>query len=183
MQTTKLAEVKIITPKIFTDARGFFFESYQLQHYHEFGITKEFVQDNFSRSCYGALRGLHYQLHFPQAKLITVTRGKIFDVVVDLRKKSPTFAQWKSVILSEKNCYQIYIPAGFAHGFCVLSETADIYYKCTDYYHPEDEHGIIWNDPTLAIAWPQLSIAPLVSAKDTANMLLSNIKNELLPEM
>lgn len=179
---TKLDGVKIIEPKVFGDQRGFFFESFQAQRYKENGIGALFVQDNVSRSAYGVLRGLHYQLRYPQGKLVTVTRGEVFDVVVDIRKKSPTFGEWVGVYLNDENHHQLYVPPGFAHGFCVLSEVADFHYKCTEYYHPEDEHGILWNDKALAIDWPQLNVIPILSEKDSRYKLLSEISDESLPK-
>ncbi|MCD1124783.1 dTDP-4-dehydrorhamnose 3,5-epimerase [Jinshanibacter sp. LJY008] len=155
----------IIIPKVFEDSRGFFYEKYQLERYKDIGIESEFVQDNRSRSSCNVLRGLHFQKTKPQGKLITVTQGVVFDVAVDLRVESDTFGKHKSVILSESNHIQFYIPPGFAHGFCVLSELADFEYKCTDYYDPLDEGGIYWSDPTLNIDWPLLK--PIISDKDS----------------
>lgn len=154
----------IIQPKVFEDARGFFLETWQKETFQTLGVDDDFVQDNWSRSEKGVLRGLHYQVNHPQGKLISVRTGSVYDVAVDIRPGSPTFGKWHGEVLSEENKLQIYVPPGFAHGFCVLSETADFTYKCTDYYHPEDEAGIRWNDPELAIQWP--ISAPLVSGKD-----------------
>lgn len=181
--SNKLPEVILIKPKVFGDARGCFFESFQLEHYCELGIVQPFVQDNISRSKYGVLRGLHYQLKHPQGKLITVIRGEIFDVVVDIRKGSLTFGEWSAYILDDKNHWQLYIPPGFAHGFCVLSESVDFCYKCTDYYYPGDELGIIWNDPKIAIDWPKLDTDMILSEKDKNYKTLSEIQTELLPSM
>jgi dTDP-4-dehydrorhamnose 3,5-epimerase len=178
---TKLSGLKIIEPKVFGDNRGFFFESYQLERYQKNGIDVKFVQDNVSRSHYGVLRGLHYQLQFPQDKLVTVIRGAVFDVAVDIRVGSQTFGQWFGAILSDENHRQMYIPKGFAHGFCVLSEFADFHYKCSDYYHSEDEHGIIWNDKKIAIAWPKLDVAPILSTKDLTYLTLAEISANQLP--
>lgn len=159
--TTPLAGVLIIEPKIFGDNRGFFFESYQQQRYRDIGIKFDFVQDNHSRSSRGVLRGLHFQIKKPQGKLVRVTRGEVLDVAADINPNSSTFGQHVAVVLSEDNHRQLWVPPGYAHGFVVLSESADFQYKCTDYYDPNDEAGVIWNDPTLAIDWhiksPQLS--------------------------
>ncbi len=179
---TKLAGVKIIEPKIFDDSRGFFFESYRCDRYQEAGIGLPFVQDNLSRSKYGVLRGLHYQLKHPQGKLVSVIRGEVFDVVVDVRYNSPTFGQWFDLILSDENHRQLYIPPGYAHGFCVLSEVVDFHYKCTDYYHPEDEQGVIWNDGAIGIKWSELKISPIMSPKDIKYKPLAEIAKELLPK-
>lgn len=179
---TNLAGVKIIEPKVFGDARGFFFESFKQSSYQEItGNNLLFVQDNLSRSKYGVLRGLHYQLKHPQGKLVTVISGEVFDVAVDIRYQSPTFGQWIGVILSDENHRQIYIPQGFAHGFCVLSESADFHYKCTDYYRPDDEQGVLWSDANIGIKWP-LQVAPNLSEKDAKYKLLSEIAVELLPK-
>lgn len=177
---TELSGVKIIEPKVYSDARGLFFESFQAARYKEAGIDLTFVQDNISRSSQGVLRGLHYQLQHQQGKLVTVLSGEIFDVVVDVRFGSPTFGKWIGLILSGQNHKQLYIPPGFAHGFCVLSQYADFHYKCTDYYHPEDEQGVIWNDKNIAINWP-LKAAPILSTKDSAYKNLADIKKEFLP--
>ena len=154
VQATRLPGVLIIEPKVFGDERGFFFEGYQQARYQEAGIREPFVQDNFSRSRHGVLRGLHFQKTRPQGKLVQVLYGEVFDVAVDIDPNSVTFKQWVGVNLSEENHRQFYVPPGYAHGFVVLSESADFNYKCTDYYAPEDEAGIIWNDPDLAIDWP-----------------------------
>jgi len=140
----------------------------------EVGFNKTFVQDNFSRSTKGVLRGLHFQRHHPQGKLVKVTRGQVFDVAVDLRRGSLTFGQWHGVVLDDEDHWMFYIPEGFAHGFLVLSEIADFQYKCTDYYHPEDEGGIIWNDQEINIQWPLENITPLLSPKDDKLPLLEN---------
>jgi dTDP-4-dehydrorhamnose 3,5-epimerase len=171
---TKLSGVKIIEPQVFTDDRGFFYESFQSQRYSETGINLEFVQDNISHSIKGVLRGLHYQLKQPQGKLVTVIKGKVFDVAVDIRRDSPTFGQWIGVILDDENHKQFYLAPGFAHGFYVLSDAATFHYKCTDYYNPEDEYGIIWHDADIAINWP-LAGEPIVSDKDKQLPTLSNI--------
>lgn len=172
---TKLAlpEVLLIEPKIFHDARGFFFEAYNQKEFAENGINVEFVQDNFSHSVKGVLRGLHYQASpMAQGKLVRCVRGEIFDVAVDIRQDSPRFGQWVSAILSEENHHQLYIPPGFAHGFCVLSKQADVLYKATDFYAPHLDRGIIWNDPTIAIDWPIKEV--IVSDKDQKLPLLEN---------
>jgi dTDP-4-dehydrorhamnose 3,5-epimerase len=167
--------VVILEPRVFSDARGFFKEVYQKTRYHEAGVAVEFVQDNYSRSSRGTLRGLHFQLKHPQGKLVWVTRGEVFDVAVDLRRSSPTFGQWAGVTLSETNHRQLYIPPGFAHGFYVVSESAEFFYKCTDYYHPEDERTLLWNDPEVGVAWPLSDAAPLVSDKDQRGQTLAAI--------
>lgn len=163
---TKLAGVLIIEPVVHGDERGFFAETYHLERYAEHGLNIEFVQDNQSRSRYGVLRGLHYQLIQAQAKLVRVSQGRVFDVAVDVRIGSPTFGQWVGAELDDTSQRQFYIPAGFAHGFCVLSETADFNYKCSDYYHPASEQGIAWNDPALGIEWPLPADDIRVSDKD-----------------
>ena len=176
MKATRLAipEVVLIEPKVFGDARGFFFESYNQRAFNEAtGTDFQFVQDNHSRSAKGVLRGLHYQLRQPQGKLVRVVQGAVFDVAVDIRKSSPTFGQWVGVELSAENQRQLWVPPGFAHGFLVLSESAEFLYKTTDYYAPQHERCIAWNDPQLAIAWPDIGMAPLLSAKDAKGMALS----------
>jgi dTDP-4-dehydrorhamnose 3,5-epimerase len=162
----------LIAPDVHRDARGFFLESYHARRYAELGITGTFVQDNHSRSGHAVLRGLHYQLNHPQAKLIRLVSGRVFDVAVDIRQGSPYFGRWFGMELSGDNHYQLYIPPGFAHGFCVLSEQADFLYKCTDYYVPGDEYGIAWNDPALAIDWPEMDF--LLSDKDRDYPVLTN---------
>ncbi|MDR1986328.1 MAG: dTDP-4-dehydrorhamnose 3,5-epimerase [Treponema sp.] len=155
-----------ITPRIFGDPRGYFFESYSERDFAEAGLSVRFVQDNQSRSVKGVLRGLHFQKQHPQGKLARVLDGAVFDVAVDLRPHSPTYGQWQGIRLDGEKHNQFYIPPGFAHGFLVLSETAVFAYKCTDFYYPEDEGGIIWNDPVIGIAWPDLGIDYILSAKD-----------------
>lgn len=174
---TPLSGVLLIEPKVFGDARGFFLETYRAQHFAGFGIPA-FVQDNHSRSVRGVLRGLHYQLVRPQGKLVMVSRGEVFDVAVDIRRASPTFGQCYGTVLSEKNHLQLYIPPGFAHGFCVLSEDADFLYKCTEYYTPETERAILWNDPDINIAWPLPE--PRLSAKDLQARRLKDVPPEEL---
>jgi dTDP-4-dehydrorhamnose 3,5-epimerase len=173
MQTiaTPLDGFLILEPKVFGDARGFFFESFNAHRFEELtGVRTTFVQDNHSRSVKGVLRGLHYQIRQPQGKLVRVVAGEVFDVAVDIRKSSPTFAKWYGHRLSAENKRQLWVPAGFAHGFVVLSDFADFLYKTTDYWAPEHERCIIWNDPELAIDWPLDGTTPLVSAKDTQGM-------------
>lgn len=170
-----LAGLLHIEPKVFGDARGFFVETYREQRLMEFGVPA-FVQDNHSRSMRGVLRGLHYQLQQPQGKLVMVARGAVFDVAVDIRRGSPTFGQWYGAVLSDENHHQLYIPPGFAHGFCVLSEDADFLYKCTDYYAPQGERAIAWNDPDIGIDWPLAE--PRLSDKDSRAPRL----RDLLPE-
>ena len=169
---TKLKGVLIIEPKRFGDARGYFTETFHSQRYTEAGMTQAFVQDNFSHSARGVLRGLHYQIQNPQGKLVTVLSGEVFDVAVDLQIDSPTFGEWVGINLSSKNGRQLYIPPGFGHGFCVVSDTADFLYKCTNLYSPEYERAVCWNDEDLGIAWPVS--CPVVSAKDAAAPRLKN---------
>ena len=154
VETCEIEGLKVITPQVFGDERGYFMETYKKTDYEAAGITREFVQDNESSSTKGVLRGLHYQIRHPQGKLVRVIRGEVFDVAVDLRKDSPTYGQWFGDILSEENCRQMYIAEGFAHGFLVLSDKAEFCYKVTDFYHPDDEGGIAWNDPSIGIEWP-----------------------------
>lgn len=170
---TAIPDVLLIEPKVFGDSRGFFFESFNQKSFNEAtGLNVNFVQDNHSRSAKGVLRGLHYQVEQPQGKLVRVVRGAVFDVAVDLFKGSPTFGQWVGVELSEDNHRQLWVPAGFAHGFIVLSESADFLYKTTDYYAPQHERCIAWNDPEVGIHWPT-DVQPLLSAKDQAGKRLS----------
>lgn len=172
---TAIADVLIIEPRVFGDARGFFFESFNKKAFAQVtGLDVEFVQDNHSRSARGVLRGLHYQIEQPQGKLVRVVRGAVFDVAVDLRTSSATFGQWVGAELSEENQRQMWVPPGFAHGFLTLSESADFLYKTTDYYAPQFECCIAWDDPALAIAWPLAGQGPQVSAKDRAGVLLAN---------
>ena len=178
---TNLEGVLHIEPKVFGDARGFFLETYNKSRYSEAGFPDvEFVQDNHSRSSQGVLRGLHFQLNHPQGKLVQVVSGAVFDVAVDIRVGSPTFGQWYGCELSAENHHQLWIPPKFAHGFCVLTETADFMYKCTDYYHPEDEGSVLWNDSALNINW-QLE-SPLLSDKDAAAPCLADIPHDNLPK-
>lgn len=173
----QIPEVLLIEPDVFGDSRGFFMESWHKRKYAEAGLDTDFVQDNHSRSSRGVLRGLHYQLQQPQGKLVRVVTGAAFDVAVDIRRGSPTFGKWVGAELSEENQHQLYIPPGFAHGFCVLSEVTDFLYKCTDYYAPEDEHGILWNDPSIGIDWPGENFH--ISEKDSCNRLLSDMGSKL----
>jgi len=167
----------LIEPDLFHDARGLFFETYHIRRYVEAGLSERFVQDNFSRSVRGTLRGLHFQEPNAQGKLVMVVEGAVYDVVVDIRKGSPTFGRWQGVDLSSDNYRQLYVPPGCAHGFCVTSEHAAVLYKCTELYSPPDERGIIWNDPALAISWPVR--APLLSAKDQAYRTLAAMEGQL----
>ncbi|RYH68010.1 MAG: dTDP-4-dehydrorhamnose 3,5-epimerase [Alcaligenaceae bacterium] len=166
---TAIPEVLVIEPKVFGDARGFFFESFNQNAFDEaVGHHVDFVQDNHSRSSRGVLRGLHYQIQQPQGKLVRVARGAVFDVAVDIRKSSKTFGQWVGVELSDDNQKQLWVPPGFAHGFLVLSETADFLYKTTEYYAPAHERCIVWNDAEIGIEWPDIGEAPKLSGKDAA---------------
>lgn len=174
---TTIKDVILVEPDVHEDRRGFFMETYHAKKYAEGGIPGPFVQDNVSMSVRGTLRGLHYQLVNPQGKLVSVSEGAVFDVAVDIRRGSPTFGRWVGVELSAENKRQLYIPVGFAHGFCVLSERAGMVYKCTDFYNPHGERGIIWNDPTIGIAWPVAS--PLLSPKDMAYRRLDEMTEEL----
>jgi len=170
--TTTIPEVLIIEPRVFQDERGFFLESYQKKQFKEAGIDVDFVQDNHSKSCRGTLRGLHYQIQQPQGKLVRAIAGEIFDVVVDLRKHSPTFGQWVGDYLSAENKRILWVPAGFAHGFLVTSQEAEVLYKASDYYAPQCERCILWNDPAIGIAWPIKDPYPILSAKDSRGNLL-----------
>jgi dTDP-4-dehydrorhamnose 3,5-epimerase len=176
---TEIKDVFILKPNVFHDDRGFFLETYSSKKYREFGINYDFVQDNHSRSSYGVLRGLHYQLLNPQGKLVRVIHGSVFDIAVDIRKGSPTFGKYVSVDLSDENKLQFWVPPGFAHGFVVTSEVAELEYKVTDYYSPNDEGAIIWNDPDLNISWPIKS--PQLSKKDLEASRLSEIDSLNLP--
>jgi dTDP-4-dehydrorhamnose 3,5-epimerase len=164
---TALPEVKLIEPKVFGDARGFFYESWNARDFAAAGIDAGFVQDNHSRSGKGVLRGLHYQLKLPQGKLVRVTEGSVFDVVVDVRRGSPGFGKWAGIELSAENRRMLWVPPGFAHGFLVLSDSCEFLYKTTDYYAPQFERVILWNDPALAIDWP-IAAEPILSAKDAS---------------
>jgi len=177
---TELPGMLLLEPQVFGDARGFFMETWQAARYREAGMPERFVQDNHSRSRRGVLRGLHYQLTQPQGKLVWVTRGAVFDVGVDIRRGSPSFGRWYGCVLDDLNHRQLYIPPGFAHGFCVLSEEADFFYKCTDYYHPSSERGIAWDDSEIGIAWP-IRDGIVLSAKDQRNGPLAAQRPEDLP--
>ncbi|MWP48887.1 MULTISPECIES: dTDP-4-dehydrorhamnose 3,5-epimerase [unclassified Gilliamella] len=172
--STNIADVKIIKPKVFGDERGFFLETFEQKRYQEMlGIELNFVQDNHSRSQKDVLRGLHFQKENPQGKLVRVVRGEVFDVVVDIRKDSPTYGKWVGVTLTEENKTQLWIPPGLAHGFAVLSDIADFEYKCTNYYDPKSEGCLLWNDPTVNISWPISN--PLLSAKDKLGKTLQEL--------
>lgn len=171
---TEIPDVMVIEPKVFGDDRGFFYESFNAARFAEAtGVSVEFVQDNHSKSARNVLRGLHYQLKQPQGKLVRVVQGEVFDVAVDIRKSSPTFGKWVGLVLSAENKKQLWIPAGFAHGFLVLSDTAEFLYKTTDYYSPESERCLLWNDESIGIQWPN-SAAPLLSAKDSVGARLQD---------
>lgn len=170
---TELTEVKLLEPRVFSDSRGFFLESYNQRTFAEIGIPENFVQDNHSRSERAVLRGLHYQLVQPQGKLVRAVRGEIFDVAVDLRRSSPGFGRWTGRILSEENKQMLWIPAGFGHGFLVLSSVAEVLYKATDFYAPQGERSIVWNDPKVGIEWPDVG-TPMLSAKDAAGKPLDD---------
>jgi len=175
IKETKLKGCVVIQPTVFYDDRGFFFEAFQAERYSETaGISQPFVQDNYSRSSRDVLRGLHFQKSRPQGKLVSVLKGEVFDVAVDLRPSSPTFGQWEAVILSDQNKFQFWVPPGFAHGFVVLSASADFAYKCTEYYDPEDEYSLLWSDPDLDIPWPVAD--PILSAKDAKALQLAHFK-------
>lgn len=174
IQTTAIPDVLIIEPKVFGDERGFFYESFNARSFAEqTGIKASFVQDNHSKSAKAVLRGLHYQIQQPQGKLVRVVAGEVFDVAVDIRQHSPTFGQWVGVILSGDNKRQLWIPEGFAHGFLVISDTAEFLYKTTDYYAPEFERSILWNDPAIGIQWPMQN-EPMLSNKDKIGKLLND---------
>ena len=174
-----IPDVMIIEPEVFGDRRGFFIETYHQRKYAENGLDRTFVQDNHSHSSQGVIRGLHYQLNHPQGKLVFVVKGVIFDVAVDIRRGSPTFGHWVGEILSEENNRRMFIPEGFAHGFCVLSDTVDFMYKCSDFYHPEDDRGVNWSDETLSIDWPIKD--PVLSDRDASLPMLHDVQEELLP--
>jgi dTDP-4-dehydrorhamnose 3,5-epimerase len=173
VEKSDLEGVLIIQPVVHSDPRGRFFESFQKERYREIGIKEEFVQDNQSVSQKNTIRGLHYRSAPEQAKLVRVIRGEVFDVVVDIRKNSPTYGQWRGYTLSDTNYLQVYIPAGFAHGFCVLSETAEFLYKVSEYYSAEKEKGIMWNDPDINVDWPTAN--PVLSEKDKTNPALKDL--------
>lgn len=176
---TEIPDVLLVHPDVFEDQRGFFMETFNAPRYAALGIDRAFVQDNYSHSRRHTLRGLHYQLRHPQAKLVSVVWGTVFDVAVDLRRGSPTFGRWVAQVLSDENRCQLFIPEGFAHGFCVLSDRADVTYKCTEVYRPEDECGLVWNDPTVGIEWAEGD--KLLSPKDEALPRLDAIPAARLP--
>ena len=180
-EQTSIPGVLVFTPDIFGDARGFFLQTYQTREYAAAGLERSFVQDNLSRSCRGTVRGLHYQLQHPQGKLVSVLRGAVLDVAVDIRRGSPTFGRFEAVELSEDNRKQFFVPEGFAHGFRVLTDVADFCYKCTDFYARGDEYGVLWNDPALGIPWGDVD-APVVSAKDMMLPKLADVPPDQLPE-
>lgn len=169
-----IPDVWLFEPQVHGDDRGYFMETFRQSHFQDKGVNVEFVQDNQSRSVQGTLRGLHYQLQYPQGKLARILSGEVFDVAVDLRRSSPTFGQWVGEVLSVDNKKQLWIPPGFAHGFYVLSETAELAYKCTEYYHPEDDQSLLWKDPALGINWPLINEQPILSAKDQFASDLAN---------
>ena len=171
---TSIPDVLLLEPTVHGDARGYFMETFREAWFKENGIDLRFVQDNQSLSAQGTLRGLHYQLRQPQGKLVRVVSGELFDVAVDIRKDSATFGQWVGEILSAQNKRQLWVPPGFAHGFYVVSESAELYYKCTDYYCPEHEHSLLWNDSAVGIEWPLLNDSPVLSGKDGAGLLLAD---------
>ena len=181
VEPTELPGVLILEPKVFGDARGFFTETWHARRYAEAGLPEAFVQDNLSFSQRGVLRGLHYQNPHGQGKLVYVLQGTVFDVAVDIRVGSPTFGRWIGVTLSAENRRQFWVPPGFAHGFCVTSETALFAYKCSDYYAPEHEGSVLWNDPAIGIAWPVES--PTLSAKDAAALRLAEVDRARLPSV
>lgn len=178
VMTTDLPGLLLIEPKVFPDARGYFLETYNAERYRAAGVAATFVQDNVSFSARNTLRGLHFQNPHPQGKLVFVHSGEVFDVAVDLREGSPTYGHWYGVTLSAENHRQVYVPPGFAHGYCVTSETALFAYKCTDFYHPESEICLLWNDPDICIAWPVAE--PVLSSRDRSAPRLKNIPPERL---
>lgn len=181
VEHTQLPGVLLIEPRCFRDERGFFLESFQAERYRANGIADVFVQDNHSHSRQGVLRGVHFQIRFPQAQLVTIMRGRIFDVAVDLRPASATFGRWYGVELGDEGPRQLYMAPGFGHGFCVLSEFADIHYKVSQFYDPRDEGGVVWNDPEIGIHWP--IEAPIVSKRDSGYPGLRELDREWLPHV
>jgi dTDP-4-dehydrorhamnose 3,5-epimerase len=177
VEETSIPGVKVLAPRVFGDDRGFFLETFNKKIFAELHLPSEFMQDNHSRSLRGVLRGLHYQLAHPQGKLVRVTRGKIFDVAADVRRGSPTFGKWVGTVLDDVSLKAVWIPPGFAHGFCALSDVADVVYKCTELYTPADERGIRWDDPTLAVEWPIHDLT--LSAKDLALPQLDPASSDL----
>jgi len=181
IESTPLQGLLIIEPTVFTDNRGHFLETFQDRRFSEKGVPADFVQDNLAFSQQNVLRGLHFQIRHPQAKLIQAVSGEVFDVAVDVRPASATFGRWHGVRLSAENHRQFYVPEGFAHGYCVTSETATVMYKCSDYYHPEDEGGILWSDPQIGIDWPVRQ--PVVSDKDAQLPPLDTLRTDQLPQV
>jgi len=179
VERTAIPDVTVVSPTVFDDPRGFFMETFHAEKYRQAGIDRTFVQDNCSRSCQGTLRGLHFQLRHPQAKLVSVTWGTVFDVAVDIRVGSPTFGRWVGQMLSDANRKQMFVPEGFAHGFCVVSARADVLYKCSDYYDPGDDGGLLWRDTDVGIEWPVGE--PLVSEKDRNYPRLRDLPADRLP--
>jgi dTDP-4-dehydrorhamnose 3,5-epimerase len=174
-ESTSIPDVILIRPRVYGDARGYFLETWQQRAFETAGIRAQFVQDNHSRSLRGVLRGLHYQIRQPQGKLVRVVTGSVFDVAVDIRRRSPTFGHWVGLVLSEENHHMLWVPPGFAHGFVVLSGAADFLYRCTDFYAPQQERTILWNDPDLAIEWPiPPGSEPVLAAKDAAGTYLKD---------
>lgn len=178
INTTPIDGLLVLEPEVFRDERGFFLETFHEQKYESFGIESKFVQDNLSFSSKGILRGLHFQYRHPQAKLVQVLSGEVFDVAVDIRRGSPTVGKWFGIMLSQDNLYQMFIPEGFAHGYCVVSETALFAYKCTDFYSPSDEGGLLWSDPDIGIEWPVSD--PVLSQKDSRLPRLSELSKDYL---
>ena len=172
---TKISEVLVLEPEVYTDERGYFMETFRSSYLNEHGVELNFVQDNQSKSRIGTLRGLHYQLKFPQGKLVRVISGTVFDVAVDIRENSSTFGKWVGETLSAENRKQLWVPPGFAHGFLVLSQSAELFYKCTEYYHAEDDYSLLWNDPAVGIEWPTENREPILSEKDRIARRLSQI--------
>jgi dTDP-4-dehydrorhamnose 3,5-epimerase len=178
LEPTRLPEVVLIKPRVFGDSRGFFFETWQAQAFAAAGIAMPFVQDNHSHSTRHTLRGLHFQVHQPQGKLVRVTRGEVFDVAVDIRRSSARFGQWVGVVLNDTNHHMLWVPPGFAHGYLALSEEIDFLYKCTDYYAPQHERAIRWDDPQLGVKWPlPAGIAPILSSKDAVAPLFNQVES------
>jgi dTDP-4-dehydrorhamnose 3,5-epimerase len=176
VERTALSGVLVLTPRVFRDDRGFFLEAFNAREFAAAGLPTGFVQDNHSRSAAGVVRGLHYQLHHEQGKLVRVTRGAVFDVVADIRVGSPTFGRWVAVELSDREHRMVWIPPGFAHGFCALVDDTDVVYKCTEFYAPDDDRGVLWSDPDLAIPWPR---AASVSPKDAGYLPLRATRQDL----
>ena len=181
IEDSKISGIKIITPKIYKDDRGYFFESFNANDFKKLGLPIKYLQENQAYSKKGTIRGLHYQLKYPQGKLVRVIQGEVFDVAVDIRRGSPTFGKYDGLHISDKNNKIMYIPEGFAHGYVVLSETAIFQYKCTEIYHPEDEYGLLWNDKDLKIQWPVIN--PILSNKDKSLPSLQFVNKKYLPKI